>query len=100
MKCYIPLVGHAVGSLLARKASRTGVGWWAREFCWLVYAQGQAVAWYRDNANVHDKRFRPLAHRFDGETMSFCDRGFVKVGEPVGPYEGMSGENLERMDDY
>jgi hypothetical protein len=53
------------------------------KLCWLVNAHGQVVAWAWDTANVHDQRFRPLAHRFDGETITLCDRGFVKTGEPL-----------------
>ena len=51
------------------------------KLCWLVNAQGQVVAWDWDTANVHDQRFRPLAHQFEQETITLCDRGFVKVGE-------------------
>jgi hypothetical protein len=54
------------------------------KLCWLVNAYGQVVAWDWDTANVHDQRFRPLAHQFDGDTITLCDRGFVKVGEPAG----------------
>jgi hypothetical protein len=54
------------------------------KLCWLVNAVGQVVAWDWDTANAHDQRFRPVAQQFDGETISLCDRGFVKVGEPLG----------------
>jgi len=51
------------------------------KLCWLVNNRGEVVAWDWDTANVHDQRFRPLAHQFDGDTITLCDRGFVKVGE-------------------
>lgn len=51
------------------------------KLCWVVNATGQVVAWDWATANVHDQRFRPLAHQFDGETITLCDRGFVKAGE-------------------
>jgi len=54
------------------------------KLCWLVNAKGQVVAWDWDTANVHDQRFRPVAHQFNGDTITLCDRGFVKVGEAAG----------------
>jgi hypothetical protein len=51
------------------------------KLCWLVNAHGYVVAWDWDTANVHDPRFRPLAHQFEGETITLCDRGFVKAKE-------------------
>lgn len=54
------------------------------KLCWLVNAQGQVVAWDWDTANFHDQRFRSLAHQFDGDTITLCDRGFVKAGEAMG----------------
>lgn len=54
------------------------------KLCWLVNAKGQVIAWDWDTANVHDQRFRPLAHRFAEQTITLCDRGFVKAGEAAG----------------
>jgi DDE family transposase len=51
------------------------------KLCWLVNDRGQVVAWDWDTANLHDQTFRPVAHQFDGDTITLCDRGFVKVGE-------------------
>jgi hypothetical protein len=54
------------------------------KLCWLVNAEGKVVAWDWDTANVHDQHFRPLAHQFEGDTITLCDRGFVKMGEAAG----------------
>ena len=51
------------------------------KLCWLVNNQGQVVAWDWNTANVHDQYFRPLAHQFDGLTVTLCDLGFAKAGE-------------------
>jgi hypothetical protein len=53
------------------------------KLCWLVNDRGEVVAWDWNTANVHDQTFRPIAHRFDEETIVLSDFGFKKAGEPA-----------------
>lgn len=50
---------------------------------WLLNQQGQVVRWDWATANVHDQVFRPLAHEFEGHTITLCDLHFRKKDEPL-----------------
>jgi hypothetical protein len=41
------------------------------------------MRWDGATANVHDQVFRPLAHQFDGHTITLCDLHFRKQGETL-----------------
>ena len=51
--------------------------------CWLLNACAEVVAWDWITANQHDQVFRPLAHQFEGQTITLCDNGFRKKAQPL-----------------
>jgi hypothetical protein len=52
------------------------------KLAWLINNVGEVVGWEWDTANAADNVFRPLARRYDGETIALCDMGFRAAGEP------------------